>query len=91
MGVKTVPPAPIADGATGREPSDRIDGCDARPRWDSWMKMRPPSACTASVTSRQPAIWASLNIPGRVGGGPPAIGSTSVDSETISPADARCA
>jgi hypothetical protein len=38
--------------------------CDTRPTCQSWAKMRPPAACTASVTVRQPATCAGAWMPG---------------------------
>ena len=44
----------IADGATGSAPCGGAR-CEMRPTCQSWRKIRPPAACTASVTRRQPA------------------------------------
>ena len=45
-----------------------VSGCRAswetRPQCQSWHTMRPPAACTALVTSRQPTTCASVKMPG---------------------------
>lgn len=38
--------------------------CETLPTCQSWAKMRPPAACTASVTWRQPATCSALWMPG---------------------------
>ena len=50
-------------GATGAAPSWK-SGRDSRPQCQSWQTMSPPAAWTAAVTIRQPATWASDQIPG---------------------------
>jgi len=52
--------------------------------------MRPPAACTASVTRRQPRTSSGIQSPG-VSAQPKAVGLIAVASATIRPADARCA
>ena len=60
--VKMSSPGAIAEGATGVCPWTA--GWLIRPTCHSWAKIRPPLACTASVTLRQPATWASAWMPG---------------------------
>jgi hypothetical protein len=48
--------ARIADGATGAAPPGCKSTCEIRPTCHSCTNMRPPLACTASVTLRQPSI-----------------------------------
>jgi len=61
------PGAAIAEGATGSEPSGRIEEWEMRPQCQIWLTMRPPFACTAAVTWRQPSIWAGECTPGAPG------------------------
>ncbi len=53
-----------AEGPTTRAPGGRLSAWEARPVCMSCTKMCPPAAWTASVTARQPATWASENMPG---------------------------
>ena len=62
--VQAWPAGAIADGATGSAPSGCSDGCEIRPTCQSCRKIRPPAACTASVTRFQPAICSALWMPG---------------------------
>ena len=48
-----------ADGATGSTPPGWNEECETRPTCQSCRKIKPPLACTASTTPRQPAICAS--------------------------------
>ena len=51
------PGAATALGASTSPPAGRLSGWPTRPVCMSCTKMRPPRACTASVTSFQPATW----------------------------------
>lgn len=61
-----------------------------RPTCQICRKMRPPAACTASVTPRHPATCSSEWTPG-VSGYPWPLGCAWVASAMISPAEARWA
>ena len=61
-GVNTWPLAGSADGATGCRPV--VSGWETRPPCMSWVKIRPPLACTAAVTGRHDASCASVCSPG---------------------------
>ena len=71
-------------------PSGSMLGCPIRPPCMSWAKITPPASCTASVTGRQAATWASAVEPGR---GRVAVpeGLGEIPSLMMSPALARCA
>jgi hypothetical protein len=59
--VKAITPSGrIAEGATGRPPAGCSERWLMRPTCQSWQKMWPPLACTASVTSFHPATCASV-------------------------------
>ena len=58
LGVKIVSGSGTGEGATGISPL--LSGWPIRPPCCSWRNIRPPAACTASVTSRHPATCASL-------------------------------
>jgi hypothetical protein len=45
---------------TGAWPPGSSEVCEMRPTCQSWITIRPPRACTASVTRRQPATCSSL-------------------------------
>lgn len=53
-----------ADALTGVSPSGSRSGWPIRPACISWAKIRPPAACTASVTLRQEATCSALCSPG---------------------------
>ncbi len=53
----------MALGATGGLPS-RKEGSEMRPTCQSWQRMTPPFAWTASVILRQPATCSSDQMPG---------------------------
>jgi hypothetical protein len=87
LGTCTSPWIAMALGASrGRPPV--ISSCETRPPCMSCITMRPPSACTASVTRRQPAICSSVTMPGCPGY---ALLRSLVNtpSETMRPVDAR--
>jgi len=46
--------------ATGNAPSGWNEECETRPTCHSCRKISPPLACTASTTSRQPAVCCSV-------------------------------
>jgi hypothetical protein len=48
-----------ADGATGSTPPGWNEECETRPTCQSWRKINPPLAWTASTTPRQPLICCS--------------------------------
>ena len=54
--VKWVPGAGTAEGATGTAPPGCMLEWEMRPVCQICRNMKPPLACTASVTIRQPAI-----------------------------------
>ena len=56
---KVLEAAVRAEGATGAPPLGCSEVWETRPTCQSWMKMRPPLAWTASVTFFQPSTWAS--------------------------------
>ena len=49
---------------TGATPPGCTSTCEIRPTCQSWQTMRPPRACTASVTRRQPATCCGEYTPG---------------------------
>ena len=53
-----------ADGPTHSAPAGRLAACVTRPVCISCTTILPPLACTASVTSFQPATCCALNRPG---------------------------
>ncbi len=61
------PGAATALGASSSAPAGRLSGWPTRPVCMSWTKMRPPRACTASVTCFQPATWPADQRPGMRG------------------------
>lgn len=81
--------AEIAEGATGRRRWGVLSGWDMRPTCISWMNSVPPPACTASATSRQPAICSGVWMPG-VFGYPCPSAEGCVPSVMTSPREARC-
>lgn len=64
VAVNMTPLGCTAEGATGVRWCGVLSGWEIRPACISWTTMRPPSAWTASVTLRQPAMCASVWIPG---------------------------
>ena len=64
VGVKICPIAATGEGPTGVRPWGVLSGCPMRPVCMSWMNRWPPASCTASVTWRHPATWASWWRPG---------------------------
>ena len=60
---RTSPWMAIALGATIRS-VPVTSGCETRPPCMTCMTMRPPRACTASATRRQPATCSSVTMPG---------------------------
>ena len=48
----------------GKAPSGCRSGCEIRPTCQIWIAIRPPAACTASVTFFQPAICSAVWMPG---------------------------
>ena len=61
------PGAATALGASSAPPAGRLSGWPTRPVCMSCTMMRPPRACTASVTSFQPFTWAVDQSPGMRG------------------------
>lgn len=62
-GTRTSSAMAIALGATIRS-VPVMSVCETRPAFMSCMTMRPPAACTASATARQPSACAGVAMPG---------------------------
>ena len=56
--------AAMADGATGTPPEGCNSWCDTRPTCHNCTTMRPPAACTESVTRRQARNCSGAYKPG---------------------------
>jgi hypothetical protein len=73
-----------ADGATGSAPPGWNEECETRPTCQSWRKITPPLAWTASTTSRQPSTCSANQTPG-TSGLPTPLATTGDASAMINP------
>ncbi len=89
-GVKHWPVAATGEGATEVWALSYSEGWPIRPACISWATIRPPSACTASVTARQDATCSGWCRPG-VFRKPWPTWEGCTPSVMISPAEARWA